>query len=324
MSELVAAISMSHAPGMLGWPDHPPQAMQQAIRRAADETAAYLDKAKPDLIIAILDDHFENLYRNLMPVFAIGVADEHIGPAQYWLEALKLTRQQAFDGAPRDAEWLLRRMVASGFDVARLGPVEYGNNLMVPIHFIRPDGDIPIVPVFVNVFSAPVASTGRAYAFGEALADAITALPGERRVAVLATGGLSHWPPFWLDRAADEKGFLQRMKRFQTEGRPVLLQDPDLMTDLGTYEIEMARTSTVPLVNDRWDRAILDAYARGDVRFITGLTNEEIESQGGHGGLEILNWTVTMGAVRGRPARVLEYQPCTEWICGMGFLVYDL
>jgi 2,3-dihydroxyphenylpropionate 1,2-dioxygenase len=80
----------------------------------------------------------------------------------------------------------------------------------------------------------------------------------------------------------------------------------------------------VPLVNERWDRAILDAYARGDVDFITSLSNDEIESQGGHGGLEILNWTVTMGAVRGKPARVLGYQPCVEWICGMGFLVYDL
>lgn len=323
MSELVAAISMSHAPGMLGWPDHPPVEMQRDIQRAVDEIAAYLDAARPDLIVAILDDHFENLYRNLMPVFAIGVAEQHVGPAAYWLEALRLDRQIVFKGAPREAEQLLRGMVARGFDVARMGQVEYGNNLAVPIQFICPAGDIPIVPVFVNVFSAPVATTRRAYAFGEALREAIAALPGELRVAVLATGGLSHWPPFWRDRPEDQQGFLARMRRFQTEGRVVLESDPDLMCDLGAYEIEMARTSTVPLVNERWDRSILDAYARGDVDFITGLTNEEIESQGGHGGLEILNWTVAMGATGGRPARVLGYQPCVEWICGMGFLVYD-
>ena len=34
--------------------------------------------------ISILDDHFENLYRNLMPTFAIGIADAHAGPADYW------------------------------------------------------------------------------------------------------------------------------------------------------------------------------------------------------------------------------------------------
>ncbi|SIT40763.1 PydA [Paraburkholderia piptadeniae] len=323
MSELVAAISMSHAPGMLGWPDHPPVEMQRDMQRAVDEIASYLEAARPDLIVAILDDHFENLYRNLMPVFAIGVAEQHVGPAAYWLEALRLMRQTVFGGAPREAEWLLREMVGRGFDVARMGEIEYGNNLMVPIQFIRPEADIPIVPVFVNVFSAPVATTRRAYAFGEALREAIAAMPGNRRVAVLATGGLSHWPPFWRDRPEDQQGFLTRMKRFQTEGRAVLATDPNLMTDLGAYEIEMARTSKVPLVNERWDRAILDAYARGDVGFITGLTNDEIESQGGHGGLEILNWTVTMGAAGGRRARVLGYQPCVEWICGMGFLVYD-
>ncbi|WP_233834167.1 extradiol dioxygenase [Paraburkholderia sp. ZP32-5] len=324
MSKLVAAISMSHAPGMLGWPDHPPADMRRDMQRAVDETAAYLEAAKPDLIVAILDDHFENLYRNLMPVFAIGVANQHVGPAKYWLEALQLKKQTVFGGAPREAEALLRAMVERGFDVARMGEIEYGNNLMVPIQFIRPAGDIPIVPVFVNVFSAPVATTRRAYGFGVALGEAIEALPGDLRVAVLATGGLSHWPPFWRDRPEDQQGFLTRMKRFQTEGRAVLEDDPHLMTDLGAYEIDMARTSTVPLVNERWDRAILDAYARGDVDFITSLTNDEIESQGGHGGLEILNWTVTMGAVRGRRARVLGYQPCVEWICGMGFLVYDL
>ncbi len=324
VSKIVAAISMSHAPGMLGWPDAPPAEMRQAMGGAVAEVTDYLEAAQPDVIIAILDDHFENLYRRLMPAFSIGVAPKHVGPADYWMEVLRFERQMVLDGAARQAETLLCGMIERGFDVTRMGSVEYGNNLMVPLKLIRPQGDIPIIPVFVNVFSPPLVSQARAYAFGEALGSVVATLPGGLRVAILATGGLSHWPPFWRDAPSHQDAFLERMKRYQTEGRPVLLEDPNLMADLGAYEIEMARTSTVPLVNENWDRAILDAYARGDVAMLTGLSYEEIESQGGHGGHEILNWTVVMGVMGGRPARILTYQPCVEWICGMGFLLYDL
>ena len=55
----------------------------------------------PDVIIAFLDDHFENHFRSLMPTVGIGVADSHPGPATQWLEALRLTRQERFGSAPR-------------------------------------------------------------------------------------------------------------------------------------------------------------------------------------------------------------------------------
>lgn len=323
MSQIVAAISMSHAPGMLGWPDAPKPAMRAAIEAAVAEIARYLDAARPDVIVAVLDDHFENHYRNLMPAFSIGVAPAHVGPADYWMKMLKIDTQWKIAGEPILAEFLLRALVKANFDMARMGAVEYGNNLCVPLKLIRPRADIPIVPVFINVFSPPLPSVARAYAFGEALRQAIEAAPGNQRVALLATGGLSHWPPVWRDDIPPTDAFMQRMRRFQTEGRPVLKSDPELLTDLGTYEIEMARTWNRPLVNAEWDRKVLAALGRGDADSIRALTFEEVDENAGNGGHEILNWAAVMGAMGGRPARVLEYQPCVEWICGMGFLVYD-
>src|SRR3989442_4239129 len=197
-------------------------------RRAAvvKNPADHLDSARPDVMIAILDDHFENHYRNLMPIFSIGVAPKQAGPADYWLEALKLERKEDIRSDERLAEFMLGRMVSAGFDVARMGSIEYGNNLMVPLKLIRPQNDIPIVPVFINVFSPPVASMARAYAFGEAVRAAVDAAPGNARVAFLATGGLSHWPPVWGPESPQSDVFLTRMKRFQSEGRKVLVEDP--------------------------------------------------------------------------------------------------
>lgn len=324
MSEVVAGISMSHAPLMLGEPDSPEIGMRTRMAEAVKQTAAYLEAAKPDLIIAFLDDHFENHYRNLMPTFSIGVAPKHAGPADYWLEALKIDRKSDIPSDEAMAEFILGRMVRDGFDAARMGSIEYGNNLMVPLKLIRPQYDIPLIPIFTNVFSPPLTSMARAYAMGEAVRAAVEAAPGGARVAFLATGGLSHWPPIWGPKSPEADAFLKRMKRFQTEGRPVLVEDPKLLTDLAIYEIEMARTSTVPLVNAEWDRKFLDALARGDRKYVCSMTYEEIEQGGGHGGHEVLNWAAMMGAMGGRPARVLNYEPVIEWICGMGFAVYDL
>ena len=324
MSEVVAGISMSHAPLMLGEPDSPEIGMRTRMAEAVKQTAAYLEAAKPDLIIAFLDDHFENHYRNLMPTFSIGVAPKHAGPADYWLEALKIDRKSDIPSDEAMAEFILGRMVWDGFDAARMGSIEYGNNLMVPLKLIRPQYDIPLIPIFTNVFSPPLTSMARAYAMGEAVRAAVEAAPGGARVAFLATGGLSHWPPIWGPKSPEADAFLKRMKRFQTEGRPVLVEDPKLLTDLAIYEIEMARTSTVPLVNAEWDRKFLDALARGDRKYVCSMTYEEIEQGGGHGGHEVLNWAAMMGAMGGRPARVLNYEPVIEWICGMGFAVYDL
>jgi len=280
--------------------------------------------ARPDVIVVGAGDHFENHYRNLMPTFSIGVAAKHAGPADYWLEALRIERKEDIAGDEAMAEFILGRLLKDDFDVARMGSIEYGNNLMVPWKLLRPRSDVSLIPVFTNVFSPPLASMSRAYALGESVRDAVEAMPGAAWVAFLATGGLSHWPPIWIPYSPQSDAFLQRMKRFQSEGRPVLEEDPKLLTDLAIYEVEMARASKQRLVNADWDRTFLSALARGDTGYVRGLTYEEIEKEAGHGGHEVLNWCALMGAMSGRPARVLNYEPCIEWICGMGFAVYDL
>ena len=320
MAEVVTGIGMSHAPGLLGWPDAPPADVRNRISAAVSAIRSQLDEARPDVIIAFLDDHFDNHFRNLMPTFAIGVAESHGGPGEHYLEMLRLEKKEPVPSSFGLADHLLREVLMRGFDLARMGEIEYGNNLMVPLHLIRPQLDIPVIPIFINVFTPPLCSVSRAYALGEAVRASLDNRP--ERVAVLATGGLSHWPPIWNERS-DEDEFMLRMKRFQTEGRSVLDDDPNLLTDLGNYEIEMAAKSDRPLVNAEWDQRFLDALAQGDVNWMKSLTYEEVEVGAGHGGHEILNWVALMGAMNGVPARVLDYEPVIEWICGMGFAVYD-
>jgi len=330
MAKVVAAISMSHAPGATGWPDAPEPGMRGRLNTIHAQVAKYLDDAAPDLIIAFLDDHFENHFRNLMPTFAIGIAEQHAGPADYMIKALGMTRKEVVRSDPELGEALLRGLIRDGFDIARMGEIEYGNNLMTPLKLIRPAIDIAVLPVYINVFSPPLTTMGRSYALGNAIRRIVEAYPEDMKIAFLATGGLSHWPPVWTSESPEEDEFLQRMKRYQTEGKHILVEDPHLYEDLCHYEVKMAArnqyplNSDHPLINEEWDREIINAFGCGDVDYLRSLTFEEIEKKGGHGGHEILNWMAVMGTMEGKPAHVHGYEPVLEWICGMGYITYDV
>jgi aromatic ring-opening dioxygenase catalytic subunit (LigB family) len=79
----------------------------------------------------------------------------------------------------------------------------------VPLTLLTPRYDIPLVPIHMNCVMPPLPAPERCFAFGRALASVIGAWPQKRRVAVMATGGLSHDPGgpkyFAVDEAFDRE-----------------------------------------------------------------------------------------------------------------------
>jgi 2,3-dihydroxyphenylpropionate 1,2-dioxygenase len=63
---------------------------------------------------------------------------------------------------------------------------------MVPLHFLTPRYDLPVIPVNINCQGPPLIPLKRAYEFGRSLRRACDARP--ERIAVIGTGGISHWP----------------------------------------------------------------------------------------------------------------------------------
>lgn len=320
MTQVAGGIGMSHAPGLTGWPEAPPAEVQERIRTSVAAIREYLLAADPDVIVAFLDDHFDNLSRNLMPPLALGVADRHIGPPAHYFGMLGMDETLEVPSSRPFAECLLRELVTEGFDIARVGETEYCQNLMVPLHLVWPENQFPVVPVYINVFSPPLVSPARAFELGRSIRRIVEERP--ERVVFLATGGLSHWPPFWNENSPEDDELLQRMKRFQTEGRHVLVEDPDLFDDFGRYEIEMAAKSDHLLVSEEWDRRFLQAFSEGDSGYLTALTVDKIAQDAGPGGNEVLNWIALMGAMDGAPATVLSYDVSPEWITGVAFTLY--
>jgi aromatic ring-opening dioxygenase catalytic subunit (LigB family) len=84
------------------------------------------------------------------------------------------------------------------------------------MHYLNPDGALPLVPVSMNCTVPPIPTPDRAYHVGTVLREMMLAYPADLRVAVLATGGLSHEPGgpryFHVDEAFD-RWFLDLLKR---------------------------------------------------------------------------------------------------------------
>jgi len=97
-----------------------------------------------------------------------------------------------------------------------LRAMEFDDGISVPMHFLNPEGAIPLVPVTMNCTVPPVPTPERAYQVGTILRDVLKAYPGPERIAVIGTGGLSHEPGgpryFWVDEEFD-RWFLDLLKR---------------------------------------------------------------------------------------------------------------
>ncbi|HME24079.1 MAG TPA: hypothetical protein VKI44_22565 [Acetobacteraceae bacterium] len=160
-----------------------------AMARLRDDVAA----ARLDALIVVGDDQEELFQHDNMP--AIGI---------YYGETIRgrLPYQQAIveSDYPCDAA-LARHLIAAlqqdGFDLSVMRSLREekreGHAFSFIHRFYLPDG-VPIVPVFLNAYYPPNQPLpARCVALGEALRHAVEAFPGDARVGVLASGGLSHF-----------------------------------------------------------------------------------------------------------------------------------
>ena len=99
---------------------------------------------------------------------------------------------------------------------AYLREMQFDDGVSVPMHYLNPSCAIPLVPVTMNCTVPPIPTPERAYEVGTALREILKAYPGNERIAVLATGGLSHEPGgpryFWVDEEFD-LWFLDLLKK---------------------------------------------------------------------------------------------------------------
>ncbi|MBF5005432.1 DODA-type extradiol aromatic ring-opening family dioxygenase [Diaphorobacter caeni] len=186
---LVFAGVCSHAPGITSRAHLADPQVKDAVHAAMNRLGEQLRAATPDAVIVVAAEHFANFFMNNMPSFAIGIADAYEGPIEdpAWLG---IARREV----PGDAALSLRLVteVMQTVDVAYAEEWKFDHGIMVPLHFLTPEFATKIIPVNINCQGPPLAPLHRAWAFGEALRRACDRAP--ERIAIIGTGGISHWP----------------------------------------------------------------------------------------------------------------------------------
>lgn len=186
---LVFAGICSHGPGITGRADRAPPAQRDALYAAYDDLRERLRAARPDALIVIAAEHFANFFMNNMPAYAIGMGESYDGPIED-PEWLRIPHREV-RGAPDLSRRLIAEMMQT-VDVAYCEEWRFDHGIMVPLHFLDPDNELTIIPANINCQGPPLTPLARAWAFGEAIRRAADGVP--ERVALVGTGGISHWP----------------------------------------------------------------------------------------------------------------------------------
>jgi len=185
---IVFACAASHAPGMTAWTEAAPQEQRDKILGSYHKLGDMLAASKPDVLVVISVEHWANFFLNQMPTFCIGRAQYYDGPVEEWLKISK-TR---VPGDPALGAQLLDVCLNSGFDPAFSDELLFDHATMLPLHFLNPGMTVPVVPLIINTLTTPMPSPKRCFELGRVLGKALEQQP--RRIALIATGGLSHWP----------------------------------------------------------------------------------------------------------------------------------
>ena len=152
---------------------------------AMKELGKVLDETKPDVILFFGADHVETFSVTCVPSFAIVAGDRAIAKFAGREHNLPIHREMAED--------ILNKLVVEhNFDMAYSEDAELGHAFSIPFEYVIGKRNIPVIPFFTNVYVPPLPTPRRCEALGKAIAKIVKGR--KERVAIIASGGMSHFP----------------------------------------------------------------------------------------------------------------------------------
>jgi protocatechuate 4,5-dioxygenase beta chain len=241
MAQIIGAVMTSHVPAIGG-----------AIARKVQHepywkpffdgfipVRQWLAERRPDVVVLIYNDHGLNFFLDKMPTFSVGAAPEYRNADEGW----GIPTLPPFRGDPELSWRLIESLVGADFDLTTCQEMLVDHAFTLPMALLWPDHAWPVrvVPVCINTVQLPLPSGKRCYALGEQIGRALRAMPGDERVLILGTGGLSHQ----LD--GQRAGHIN--KDFDLRFMQSLVGDPRWATQFSTVQlVEQVGTQGVELL----------------------------------------------------------------------------
>jgi len=259
MANLVGCVAMSHAPQLMldpsywqllnnrkgeSLPDKPELASEtdevkwtkwKGCMSAIDQLRQKVAALKPDVLLVVGDDQHENLVDDNMPPFTIFIgSDAEASLSLRYLNQAKSDNRTKYQIDAKMAEALITGLMDQGFDPSYSKMTRYagglGHAFARVLKFLLPENNCRVIPVMVNTYYPPAPSAKRCLQFGQTLAALIRQYPGDERVVIAASGGLSHTK---IDEALDD-AFL---KALQANDTAYMAAMPSAIFREGTSEI---------------------------------------------------------------------------------------
>jgi len=206
----------------------------------------------PDALIIVGDDHHEWFLNDIQPTFsifhgktvfnrALTKEEEQQKIANGGAYSMKIyypQRDEVYPCPSELASHVIAGTIQDDFDTTALGeqpndsgvPRQLGHSYGFIYRRILKSKPVPLIPILVNTYYPPnQPTTRRCFEFGRAVARAVKSWPGKERVAVVASGGVSH---FVIDEAFDWR-VLNAMK---ARDYKALVAEPESYFRSGTSE----------------------------------------------------------------------------------------
>lgn len=193
MATIIGAVACSHTPtiGFAHDKNQKNDPVWGPIFEAFLPVRNWIEAKQPDVMFVIYNDHITSFFFDHYSAFALGVGEQY-PVADEGGGARKLP---PLAGHADLARHIGESLVADEFDMSFFQDKALDHGCFSPMSMLcphEPDWPVRIVPLQVGVLQSPVPSAARCYKLGQALRRAIESYPEDLKVAIVATGGLSH------------------------------------------------------------------------------------------------------------------------------------
>jgi hypothetical protein len=229
MAEIVGGVGTSHIPAVGAAVDKGKtgDAYWKPYFDKLPPAREWIAEVDPDVCIVVYNDHANAFSLELIPTFALGmadhfeIADEGFGPRPV----------PAVDGHPELAWHLAESLILDEFDMTIVNEMKVDHGLTVPLSvmFGEPDAwPCKVIPLAVNVVQYPPPTGNRCYRLGQAIRRAVESYEGNERVVIFGTGGLSH------QLQAERAGLINAQWDYEFLDR--IVADPEAVTEISHVE----------------------------------------------------------------------------------------
>jgi gallate dioxygenase len=262
VARIVGALGVPHTPFFPSLVEREGPACETA--RLFASVSEELAKLAPDVIVMFDTDHLNTFFFDNLPIFAVGVTESFRGPS----DEPRSVPIYRIKSRPDLAACIRRVGIEAGFDLALTQEFTVDHSVVVPLHFMTPAMQVPVIPIFVSGHVPPLPSARRCFELGTAVRRAIESFPDDLRVVVIGSGSFSL------------EVFGPRIAPGKSDGVP----DPD------------------------WARRACALIADGDYdTLIAEATPQQLHKAGNVGG-EILNWIAMLPGVGARRPKFVHPQ----------------